>query len=944
MMEHEIQLIDYFEDSLTENDIFVLYVSLGATSPRAVGGKITMHSLPSKILDKVTLVGSSDKTRLGMFQPSGDGSFCQSICTDALLPKVTSRFVDGTPGVCANSSVGKLVSLGSDFKALLLPEATFAPQDYIPGVGVSGVKVAGLGFVGGLDQRVEGSSLGFVGNNIQLEELQDSARPQFGEFCGQKKRRVIKSHGGGISLVVREDIRFDQIGLLEGKTLVGKFLGRWVSLSTLRDWMRDWIKMEWAPLLGYGPIFHLLAKGWIGLIFRDEGTSVWVKLPSLSMELWSDCSFRSIGETLGKFILSDDSYKISTASSGLCKLPLPGPTIRWGMMVFQRDWTRFWSIMIYWKEWKGIGCGWIPTDAHITFRSTLNLALVIRNLGLLSNTILVGLKRWSFRNYFEENLGTSACAQFAHSLRRVKDKSMAWVEGNKVRGFQDLAAFGVQHFSDIFKEPDRSNIGEIIKVATYFPRMVSDKDNAYLFRVVTKEELVVLNTLQKDKSPGPDGWSVEFYLDFFELLGDDLLRVIEEFGFLEGRLIHEAIRTAQEVLVNVSTSPFFKSSRGLRQGCPLSPYLFLLVAEGLNRSIKEAKRQRILQGIKSMKDLLQLFNATIGMEVNWSKSALYTYDMDDQLISRWLSTGGRLVLVKSVLEAIPMFWHTIAHIPKGILEKIRKCCFNYLWKGSSKFKGSYLAKLQLIASPKGLGGWGLKNIHLFRQSLAAKSLWLLISKESLWRRIIIQKYIAPNSLIDWIRMERKSIHNVSNQWKAMTLAFLVIGWMPSHSLGLDEEMSQQWEVYLIELKKAHIRLKEEPNELVWAMNRTGESCLGRIYKREEKEALVGVLYVEQMKRLPLLCSWFVLSPGRCGRTWNTTWGSRTVEARVHDMRLPNHLVLSSSGGKVGSQSRYVIGGKGSRLMGVVNKKYHMKKIDKTILGVIESMVSVLSVN
>ena len=35
-------------------------------------------------------------------------------------------------------------------------------------------------------------------------------------------------------------------------------------------------------------------------------------------------------------------------------------------------------------------------------------------------------------------------------------------------------------------------------------------------------------------------------------------------------------------------------------------------------------------------------------------------------------------------------------------------------------------------------------------------------------------YISPNTLIDWIRQGRKSIHNVPNHWKALTLSFLAI--------------------------------------------------------------------------------------------------------------------------------------------------------------------------
>jgi hypothetical protein len=38
-------------------------------------------------------------------------------------------------------------------------------------------------------------------------------------------------------------------------------------------------------------------------------------------------------------------------------------------------------------------------------------------------------------------------------------------------------------------------------------------------------------------------------------------------------------------LINRVASPFFISERGLRQGCPMSPLIFLLVDEGLSRAI-----------------------------------------------------------------------------------------------------------------------------------------------------------------------------------------------------------------------------------------------------------------------------------------------------------------------------------------------------------------------
>lgn len=56
------------------------------------------------------------------------------------------------------------------------------------------------------------------------------------------------------------------------------------------------------------------------------------------------------------------------------------------------------------------------------------------------------------------------------------------------------------------------------------------------------------------------------------------------------------------VLINGSASHFFHSERGLRQGYPLSPLLFLIVMDGLIRLIASAKRDGDLGGLKISDD------------------------------------------------------------------------------------------------------------------------------------------------------------------------------------------------------------------------------------------------------------------------------------------------------------------------------------------------------
>jgi hypothetical protein len=52
------------------------------------------------------------------------------------------------------------------------------------------------------------------------------------------------------------------------------------------------------------------------------------------------------------------------------------------------------------------------------------------------------------------------------------------------------------------------------------------------------------------------------------------------------------------VLINSVASTFFKPSRALRQGCPLSPLLFLIDVEGLSRAILDARILGIITSIR----------------------------------------------------------------------------------------------------------------------------------------------------------------------------------------------------------------------------------------------------------------------------------------------------------------------------------------------------------
>ena len=127
------------------------------------------------------------------------------------------------------------------------------------------------------------------------------------------------------------------------------------------------------------------------------------------------------------------------------------------------------------------------------------------------------------------------------------------------------------------------------------------------------------------------------------------------FGYKWQGWIRACISTVRySVLINGSPASFFGSSRGLRQGDPLSPLLFLLVMEILSKILKKVEASGLIRGFQATRrggeglyishllfaddtmvmcdaDAVQLmylrlsmtcFEATIGLKVNLAKSEI----------------------------------------------------------------------------------------------------------------------------------------------------------------------------------------------------------------------------------------------------------------------------------------------------------------------------------
>jgi len=78
------------------------------------------------------------------------------------------------------------------------------------------------------------------------------------------------------------------------------------------------------------------------------------------------------------------------------------------------------------------------------------------------------------------------------------------------------------------------------------------------------------------------------------------------------------VYTSYSAMINGEAIDFFKRRRGLRQGFPLSPLLFILMMEGLSLLLKERQRE----------------GKMIGIEVSRSIKIFHILFVDDVIIMR----------------------------------------------------------------------------------------------------------------------------------------------------------------------------------------------------------------------------------------------------------------------------------------------------------------------
>ncbi|KAL2248716.1 UNVERIFIED_CONTAM: hypothetical protein Sindi_2345300 [Sesamum indicum] len=290
---------------------------------------------------------------------------------------------------------------------------------------------------------------------------------------------------------------------------------------------------------------------------------------------------------------------------------------------------------------------------------------------------------------------------------------------------------------------------------------------------------------------------------------DFLVAALRLFGFPPTFMmwIEACITTPSSIGINEKPHGFFQGARGLRQGDPLSPYLFVLVMETAKIFQLGFADDLLLfwhgdmESIKVFKTGLDRFGDWSGLRLNVQKSHLIISRAAqglleemfamlgfqegvlpmgylglpllssrlkiadcrplllniDKHIAGWggmnISYAGRVQIIKSVLTSLSLHWASTFILPKRVINEIEKKLRTFLWKGTST-SGYTKVAWKDLCRPKDEGGLGFKDIYILNRALMTKKLCNIIrcDRTSIWVDWLYQGWLRDTSI--WTIKER----------------------------------------------------------------------------------------------------------------------------------------------------------------------------------------------
>nr|XP_023924674.1 uncharacterized protein LOC112036081 [Quercus suber] len=448
---------------------------------------------------------------------------------------------------------------------------------------------------------------------------------------------------------------------------------------------------------------------------------------------------------------------------------------------------------------------------------------------------------------------------------------------------KDIAGIALVYFQKIFTAGECDRMDDCLNAVPY---KITTEMHQFLTSEFSVDEVkAALFQMTPTKVPGPDVYetihtihsrkkgktgSLALKLDvskaYDRVEWDFLHGIMTKLGFPGHwiRLVMACVSSPSfSILINGKPFGNITPSRGLRQGDPLSPYLFLLCAEVFTSLLAKAELEGMIHGVaicrgapmishllfaddswlfckasqkevQVINELLQTYADASGQMINMEKSLVFFSNntlvgMRDWIKAKLAGWKGKLlskarkeVLIKVVAQSIPTYTMGVFQLPKKLCDDLNTMCANFCWGQVDRERKIHLQRWGILTQAKKFGGMGFRDLKIFNLAMLAKQGWrLLQNQESLVFKCLKACYFPCCSFLEAVDSPTSSYI-----WKSIMAAQPVLkkgccwmvgdgtsiqvmfdSWIPNHPTNkiLIHPVEEEWEWRVSDLMEPELR-------------------------------------------------------------------------------------------------------------------------------------------
>ncbi|WOL10352.1 hypothetical protein Cni_G19107 [Canna indica] len=306
-------------------------------------------------------------------------------------------------------------------------------------------------------------------------------------------------------------------------------------------------------------------------------------------------------------------------------------------------------------------------------------------------------------------------------------------------------------------------------------KIPGNKHSELIKRFLREEIMNTINSLGRGKAPGPDGYILEFYISYWDMIKVPLCSALNEFHSSAiipeswGQTSLDAVRKGKIIAFkhkNIKVSHLFFADDILviikccRRTCLNMQKVLNLYCDATNQKVNKGKSKiffpRICQN-SIKKEVCKMFDISegtfpmkyLGAFIDKKK---IPSNCQNQLVEkalckldtwagRTISQAGRATLINSVMNSIPTHTLTTTNLNDKVIDKYNSVTKKFLWSSNRGKNGIHLVKWKRITLSKLNGGLEIRDISIVKYSIHACRILPLLNKEDFpWVKLMAARY------------------------------------------------------------------------------------------------------------------------------------------------------------------------------------------------------------